>query len=101
MTSVSSARRLRSPRSVALLVLVGVWLVVVVGALVAAALLPDSDGTTRSLVASVAVLVFSVVVARAVAVRSGGWNSLGLTSPREWREAKLLVVPALITLVPL
>src|SRR4051794_8327292 len=99
--TVPGIRRTRSPEALALLVLVGQWLVVGLGALVAAFVLADADGITRSLVASVAVLIFSVVVARAVAVRDGGWRSVGLTHPREWRDTKLLVVPALITLVPL
>ncbi|MGZ4650093.1 MAG: CPBP family intramembrane glutamic endopeptidase, partial [Kineosporiaceae bacterium] len=71
------------------------------GAFVAAAVLPDADGLTRSLIASVGILVFAVVVARAVAVRSGGWSAIGLTHPREWRDTRLLVVPALISFVPL
>jgi hypothetical protein len=99
--TLTGIRRTRSPEVLALLVLVGQWLVVGLGALVAAFVLEDADGTARSLVASVAVLVFSVVVARAVAVRDGGWRSVGLTHPREWRDTKLLVVPALITWVPL
>lgn len=95
------ARRLRSPRTLAQLVYVGQALTVSLGALAAAALLPDADGLTRSLVAAVGVLVFAVVVARAVAVRSGGWTALGLTHPRDWHDTRLLAVPALITLVPL
>jgi membrane protease YdiL (CAAX protease family) len=63
--------------------------------------MPGSDGLTRSLAASVGLLVFAVVVARAVAVRSGGWSAIGLTHPREWRDTRLLAVPAALTLVPL
>jgi membrane protease YdiL (CAAX protease family) len=95
------ARRSLSPRVKAQLVYVAQALTVSLGALVARAVLPTADGLTRSLVASVGVLVLAVVVARAVAVRSGGWSTLGLTHPREWRNTRLLIVPALISLVPL
>lgn len=94
-------RRLRSPLPLTLLVYVGNALVIVAGAYAAAALFPDADGLTRSLVASVAALLYTVVVAGAVAVRDGGWAGLGLTHPRYWRNLKLLAVPALITLAPL
>jgi uncharacterized protein len=97
----STTARLSSPRRVALLVLVGQLIVVGVGALIAAALLPNSDGTTRSLVAAVLLLLFSVVVARTVAVRNGGWRALGLIGRTEWRDTKLLAVPALLSLIPL
>ncbi len=84
-----------------LLVYVGNAVVIVAGALLAAALLPDADGLTRSLVASVAALLYTIVIARAVAVRTEGWSGLGLNRPRDWRDLRLLAVPALITLVPL
>ena len=90
-----------SPRVKAQLVYVGSALTISLGALATRFAMPGSDGLTRSLVASVGLLVFAVVVARAVAVRSGGWSALGLTHPRQWHDTKLLVVPALITLVPL
>jgi membrane protease YdiL (CAAX protease family) len=99
--ALPAPRRLRSPLALTLLVYAGNAVVIVAGALVAAAVLPDADGLTRSLVASVGSLLFTIVVARAVAVRNGGWSGLGLTRPREWRDTRLLVVPALITLVPL
>ena len=95
------APRITSPLALTLLVYAGNAAVIVAGALVAAALMPDTDGLTRSLVASVGALLFTVVVARAVAVRSEGWSGLGLTPRHEWRDMRLLVVPALITLVPL
>ena len=99
--ALAAPRRLRSPLALTLLVYAGNAAVIVAGALVAAALLPDADGLTRSLVASVGALLFTLVVARAVAVRTEGWTGLGLTRPREWRDTRLLAVPALITLVPL
>jgi membrane protease YdiL (CAAX protease family) len=98
--TLPAARRL-SPRALTVLVYVGNAIVIVLGAVVAKALIPDADGLTRSLVASVGALLFTVVVARAVAVRSGGWSAIGFTRPRQWRDTRLLVVPALITLVPL
>jgi uncharacterized protein len=94
-------RRPRSPLALTLLVYAANAVVIVAGALVAAAVLPDADGLTRSLVASVGALIFTMVVARAVAVRTEGWTGLGLTRPREWHDTKLLVAPALITLAPL
>ena len=90
-----------APRRLALLVYLANAVVIVLGAVVAAWLLPGSDGLTRSLVASVGALAVAVVVARAVAVRGGGWSAVGLTQPREWRDTRLLVVPALLALVPL
>jgi len=90
-----------SPRVKALLVYVGSALTITLGAVVATVLLPGSDGLTRSLVASVGLLVFALVVARAVAVRSGGWSALGLTRPRQWHDTRLLAVPAALSLVPL
>jgi membrane protease YdiL (CAAX protease family) len=101
LTASPVTRRRRSPRALAGLVYLANALVIVLGAVVANLLIPDADGLTRSLVASVGVLVLAVVVARAVAVRSGGWAAEGLTHPREWRDTRLLIVPALITLVPL
>lgn len=93
--------RLRSPRVVAQFVYVGHALTVSVGAAVAAAVWPGADGLTRSLVASVGVLAFSILVARAVARRLGGWAAIGLTPVKDWARVRLLVLPALITLVPL
>jgi len=98
--ALPASRRL-SPRALTVLVYVANAIVIVLGAVVANALLPDADGLTRSLVASVGALLFTVVAARAVAVRSGGWSAIGFTHPREWRSTRLLVVPTLITLVPL
>jgi membrane protease YdiL (CAAX protease family) len=96
-----AARRARSPRALALLVLLANAVVIVLGAVVANLLMPDADGLTKSLVASVGSLLLTIVVAQQVAVRNGGWGALGLTRPGEWRHTRLLVVPALITLVPL
>ena len=101
LTAPPVTRRPSSPRALAGLVYLANALVIVAGALVANLLLPGADGLTRSLVASVGVLLLAVVVARAVAVRGGGWAAVGLTHPREWRDIRLLVVPALLTLVPL
>jgi membrane protease YdiL (CAAX protease family) len=95
------ARRPLSPRVKAQLVYVGSTLTVSLGALATRFAMPGSDGLTRSLAASAGLLVFAVVVARAVAVRNAGWGSLGLTHPRDWRNKRLLILPALITLVPL
>ena len=94
-------RRPLSPRVKAQLVYVGSTLTVSLGALATRVLMPGSDGLTRSLAASAGLLVFTVVVARAVAVRSGGWTAIGLTHPREWRNTRLLAVPAALSLVPL
>ncbi len=90
-----------TPRVKAQLVYVGATLTVSLGALVTRLVMPGSDGLTRSLVASVGALLYTIVVARAVAVRTEGWTALGLNRPREWRDLRLLVLPALITLVPL
>ena len=90
-----------TPRIKAQLVYVGSTLTVSLGALATRLVMPGSDGLTRSLVASVGLFVFAVVVARAVAVRSGGWSAIGLTHPREWRNTKLLALPAALSLVPL
>ena len=94
-------RRPRSPRTLAVLVLLANAVVIVLGAGVANLLMPEADGLTKSLVASVGALLFAVVAARAVAVRSGGWGALGLTRPRVWRDTRLLAVPALLAVVPL
>jgi membrane protease YdiL (CAAX protease family) len=95
------AHRPFTPKVKAQLVYVGSTLTVSLGALFTRLVMPSSDGLTRSLVASVGLFVFAVVVARTVAVRSGGWTALGLTHPRGWRNTRLLVVPAALSLVPL
>jgi membrane protease YdiL (CAAX protease family) len=97
----ATASRFRSPLAVTLLVYAANAVVIVAGAFAAAALFPHADWLTRSLVASVPALLFVLVVARTVAARTEGWAGLGLTRPSEWRDLKLLAVPALITLAPL
>jgi hypothetical protein len=86
-----------APRRQALLVHAAATATVAVGALVSRALLPQASSLVRSLVVSLPL----VVLAPVLATRLGGWRSAGVNRPREWHDLHLLVLPALLTLVPL
>lgn len=74
------------------------WLVLTVGLdLVLRALLPGIDMRLASL-AIIAIL--SVILAIAVTAR-GWWRDTGYVPVAEWRDTAWLIVPALITLIPL
>ncbi|MFG1877578.1 CPBP family intramembrane glutamic endopeptidase [Sphaerisporangium sp. NPDC049003] len=93
----TAAHLARRPRVRALLLYVGYMLTTFVAGLAVKAIVPHWSGTAQSLVTMIPLVVLVTVLV----MRFGGWHAAGFTPPRQWRDLRLLVLPALLVFTPL
>jgi membrane protease YdiL (CAAX protease family) len=84
------------------LALVAGWLAfVIAGALALSALLPEVPGYGSGVSQSLILILLAAVLLVALLAALDWWRLAGLVRPVEWRDARLLIIPAVALFLPL